>query len=183
MGDITQWREKLFMDLCPVCSFIIIYINHGIFNLSKVMASNERGDPVFLNFIAAWSTRIGLDISFGAKTGMRAHGPGGLTLAGAAYHDYGALGFLFIAATLGLLFRKSLCWINSACVRVLFGVWLFSLLFYVLLLSSMFVGFSLLPFPFIAFGIGVGLVLWMCVSKVRSTYRLDIDGLRHDRFR
>lgn len=174
MGDITQWREKLFMNVCPVCAPTMVYVNHGIFNLSKVMAGNERGDLVTLNFIAAWATRIGLDFSFGTKTGVRVHGPGGLTLAGAAYHDHGALGLLFIAAAFGLLFGKSICWINSTGVRVLIGVWLFSLLFYVLLLSSMFVGFSLLPFPFIAFGIGVGLVLWMCVSKVRSKRRLDI---------
>ena len=57
---------------------------------------------------------------------------------------------------------------QSTGVRMLIGIWLFSCLFYVLLLSNMFVGFSLLPFPFIAFGIGVGLMVSMLMSRKPS---------------
>jgi hypothetical protein len=35
----------------------------------------------------------------------------------------------------------------------------------------MFVGFSVLPFPFITFGIGVGLMVWMLFSGMRSKRR------------
>lgn len=168
-SDIKEWREKLFIDMCPVCAPTMVYVNHGIFNLSKVLAVNERGDSILLNFISAWAMRIGLDLSFGTKKGVRVHGPGGLTLAGAAYHDYGALGLVFAPAVLGLFFGKSISWINSSGFRVLIGICLFSLLSYALHLSFMFVVFGLLPFPFIAFGIGVGLVFGIYVSKVQSS--------------
>lgn len=164
--DDVGWREMLSAERCPVCGPAIVYANHGIFNLSKVLAGDERGDPILLNFIAYWGKRIGLDIDMEGKTGARVHGPGGATLAGAAYHDYGGLGLMLTAVVLGLLFGQSIRWMLSTGLRVLVGVWLFSCLFYVLLLSSMFVGFSVLPFPFIAFGIGVGFLVWMLMSKV-----------------
>lgn len=164
--DGAEWREALFVERCPVCGPAMVYVNHGIFNLSKALAGDERGDPILLKFIAGWGKRLGLDLGMEGKTGARVYGPGGITLAGAAYHDHGYVGLVLTAAVLGLLFGQSILWMQSTGVRVLVGVWLFSCLFYVLLISSMFVGFSVLPFPFIAFGIGVGLLVWMFMSKV-----------------
>ncbi|WP_412478018.1 hypothetical protein [Azonexus sp. IMCC34839] len=166
MDDGGAWREKLFVEMCPVCGPTMVYLNHGIFNLSRALAGEERGDPILLNFIAEWGRRIGLDVGMERKTGARVYGPGGITLAGAALHDYGGFGLTLTAAVLGMLFGKSICWMQSTGVRVLVGVWLFSCLFYVLFLSNMFVGFSVLPFPFIAFGIGAGLLVWMFMSRV-----------------
>jgi hypothetical protein len=180
MDDGGEWRGTLFVKICPVCGPTMVYLNHGIFNLSKTLAGDERGGAILLNFIAEWGKRIGLDIGMEGKAGARVYGPGGITLAGAAYHDYGGLGLTLTAAVLGLLFGKSICWMQSTGVRVLVGVWLFSCLFYVLFLSNMFVGFSVLPFPFIAFGIGTGLLVWMFMSKV--PLRCDRDSARPHHF-
>jgi hypothetical protein len=81
------------------------------------------------------------------------------------------LGVVLVAAVLGLLFGQSIHWMASSGSRVIVGAWLFSVLFYVLILSSIFVGFSVLPFPFITFGIGVGLMVWMLFSGMRSKRR------------
>lgn len=167
LGDGLAWRKMLFVKMCPTCSPAMTYVNHGIFNLSKVMAGKDRGDLVLLNFIFVWGERIGLNVAVNEKIGARLHGPGGLTLAGAAYHDYGVLGLVCTAAILGLIFGKSIYWMHSTGLRVLVGVWLFCCLSYVLFLSSMFVGFSLLPFPFIAFGIGIGFLLWISGTLIR----------------
>ncbi len=170
--DGAEWRETLFVERCPVCGPALVYANHGIFNLSKVLASDERGRPILLSYIAAWGKRIGLNIRSDGENGVRVYGPGGITLAGAAYHDYGVLGVVLVAAVLGLLFGQSINWMASSGSRVIVGAWLFSVLFYVLIISSIFVGFSILPFPFITFGIGVGLMVWMLLfSGLRSKRR------------
>lgn len=68
------------------------------------MASDEQGGAILLSFIAAWGKRIGPNTRSEGENRVRVYGPGGITLAGAAYDDYGALGVVLVAAVLGLLF-------------------------------------------------------------------------------
>src|SRR3546814_12638994 len=38
-----EWRESLFVDSCNICGPTMVYLNHGILNLGRVMASDARG--------------------------------------------------------------------------------------------------------------------------------------------
>jgi hypothetical protein len=51
----AEWRERLFIDTCRICGPTMIYANHGIFNFSKVLAGQARGDRVLLKFVSAWA--------------------------------------------------------------------------------------------------------------------------------
>lgn len=157
----ADWREAVFVDGCPICGPAMVYANHGIFNLSRTIGSEERGTPVLLGHLGSWARRFGIDMrATDGEMVKRVYGPGGLTLAGAAYHDYGLAGVLIMATILGILFGQSILWMQSNGIRALIGVWLFCCIFYMLFISSIFVGFSVLPFPFVAFGVGAGLAVW-----------------------
>lgn len=165
-----DWRRTLFIDKCSICGTTMVYVNHGIFNLSRMMASEARGDPILLKFLGYWLGRLRLiEAPMAGRLEKRVYGPGGISLAGAAYHDFGAAGLAITAAVLGGLFGASIRMMRANGASTLAGVWLFSCLLYVLLISNMFVGFSVLPFPFIAFGVGCGLAVWLVINKRRST--------------
>lgn len=160
-----NWRDALFVDVCPICGSAMVYANHGIFNLSRTVGSEERGAPVLLGYLRSLVRRLGVDLRPAeGEMVKRVYGPGGITLAGAAYHDYGLVGVLIMAAILGILFGQSILWMLSNGIRTLIGVWLFCCFFYMLLISSMFVGFSVLPFPFVAYGVGAGLAIWVFMN-------------------
>src|SRR3546814_8838787 len=39
-----EWRESLFVDSCNICGPTMVYLNHGILNLGRVMASDARSE-------------------------------------------------------------------------------------------------------------------------------------------
>ena len=167
-----DWRWRLFIDECSICGPTMVYVNHGIANLSKMMASEVRGDHILLKFFRSLPERLGLAEAL--TTGQpreRVYGPGGISLAGAAYHDFGVIGLVITAAVLGALFGVSIRMMQAYGVGVLVGAWMFSWLLYVLLISNMFVGFSVLPFPFIVFGVGGGLIAWLVINHLRPVRR------------
>lgn len=167
-----DWRRTLFVDRCSICGPTMVYVNHGIFNLSKMMASEARGDPVLLKFFSSLPERLGLVEALSTRQPReRVYGPGGISLAGAAYHDFGVTGLVITAAVLGTLFGVSIWAMQAYGVGVLVGVWMFSWLLYVLLIANMFVGFSVLPFPFIVFGVGGGLIAWLVINHLRPVRR------------
>jgi hypothetical protein len=142
----------------------MVYSNHGIFNLSMTVGSEERGAPVLLGYLGSWAQRLGVDLrATKGATVKRVYGLGGITLAGAAFHDYG-LGVLIMAAILGILFGESILWMQSSGILALIGAQLICCFFYMLLISSIFLGFSVLPFPFVAFGVGVGIAIWVFIN-------------------
>lgn len=168
----SDWRSMLFMDKCSICSATMVYVNHGIFNLSKMMASEARGDPVLLKFFSSLPERLGMVEALPTRQPTeRVYGPGGISLAGAAYHDFGVTGLVITAAVLGALFGVSIWMMQAYGVGTLVGVWMFNWLLYVLLISNMFVGFSVLPFPFIVFGVGGGLIAWLVINHLRPVRR------------
>lgn len=173
-----DWRWVLFIDKCSICGATMLYLNHGIFNLSKMMASEARGDRILLKFFSSLPERLGLaEAPTTVQPRERVYGPGGITLAGAAYHDFGVTGLVTTAAVLGALFGGSIRMIQASGVGALVGVWMFSWLLYLLLISNMFVGFSVLPFPFIVFGVGGGLIAWLVINHLRPV-RDDETPLR-----
>lgn len=167
-SQIVKWRETLFFEICRVCGPILVYTNHGIYNFGKILGSNQRGYPIILKIISNWGSRIGLDLEMQAGSAGRVYGPGGPTLAGGIYHDFGSLGTVLAAVLLGILFGKSILWTQSSGIVALFGVWLFSLLFYVFFISNLFVGIGVLPFIFLLFGNGFGLLVCALISNVTN---------------
>ena len=169
----SDWRRTLFIYKCSICGPTMVYVNHGIFNLSGMMASEARGGAILLTFLGSWLERLGfIEATAFGRLEKRVYGPGGISLAGAAYHDYGVAGLAITAAVLGGLFGGSIRMMRANGTSSLVGVWLFSCLLYVLLISNMFVGFNVLPFPFIAFGVGCGLAAWLVINNWRlATYQ------------
>src|SRR3546814_11299812 len=41
-----EWRESLFVDSCNICGPTMVYLNHGILNLGRVMARDARGEKL-----------------------------------------------------------------------------------------------------------------------------------------
>lgn len=168
--DLSSREDTNHFDMikaCPICVSTIIYLNHGIYNLGKVMASDERGDALLIRPFYRIIQRIGLDSPWGF--GSRVHrvfGPGGLPIAGAAYHDYGSSGLVVTAALLGILFGFSIRLMVTQGLCSAVGVWLFGIIFYVTSVSNIFVGFDILPFPFIFFGVGAGLIVGIIIVRV-----------------
>jgi hypothetical protein len=163
-------RELLFVDICSVCVPTMVYLNHGLFNMGRMMSSDQRGEQVLLKFFVQLPSRLGLISSSPAsEVEKRVYGPGGMPFAGAAYHDYGIPGIVTTAALMGLLFGFSLRLLQTPGRGALVGLWLFGALFYVLMLSNIFVGTNVLPFPFIAFGIGGGLAAYVLIERLRKT--------------
>src|SRR3546814_16619531 len=79
-------------------------------------------------------------------------------------YDNFRIRILVAAVLLGAFLGQCIVWMSFPGVPSLLGVWGFSWLFYVLLISDMFVGFNVLPFPFIVFGVGAGLLAWFILE-------------------
>jgi len=87
---------------CATCVSTLLYLNHGIYNFVQVTSTEGRGDPVLFGFARYWGERMRI-LERRAVPGSRVFGAGGVTLPGAAYHDFGWLGTVFVGAGMGVL--------------------------------------------------------------------------------
>lgn len=161
LGDKAEASyRRLLLEHCSICAPAMVYINHGVLNLGRVVGNELRGSPVFFQFLGSWMTRIlPSEMHMSAQAVSRVYGPGGLTLAGAAYHDFGLSGVLILAVIMGLSFGASIKLLFGNGFGAMFGLCCFVCLFYVQTISNMFNGFGVISFPFIAFGSCAGLLL------------------------
>jgi hypothetical protein len=136
-----------------------LWFNHGIINFSQMLDSTERGPPIVFNLFKILGLKFGLiKRAEPQATPVRsAYGPGGVTLPGAAYHDYGWAGFVLVAVLFASAFGASLHAMQRSSLIGLVGIGVFPLCFYVLFLANMLVGYNIMPFPFIAFSLAVSL--------------------------
>lgn len=152
-GDVAPTRvdRAMLWEGCAVCALILTYVNHGIWNLASVVSTEERGRPVLFAFVRYWGDRLGVWRSQGERRekAKRVYGPGGLTLPGAAYHDFGWPGVVLtgvaVGALLGVgmgLMRSSAWWPEGVAIFVLGGI--------VEGESLLFVAPGTLSFPFVA---------------------------------
>jgi len=150
-GATAREGAGMLWGKCAVCALMLTYLNHGVWNLAKVVSTEESGSPVLFAFASYWAVRLGIGLSAGARgeEGKRVYGPGGLTLPGAAYHDFGWRGVvvagMVVGALLGLGLRLMRCpcwWWEGMAIFVLGGV--------VEGESLLFVAPGTLSFPFVA---------------------------------
>jgi hypothetical protein len=138
--------------LCAPCALGLIYLNHGLWNYEWIAQTEARGDSVLLAPIAGWLVRLGV-LEPHAGLASRAHGAGGLTLPGAAYHDLGPLGVILVGLALALMARTAGALMTSAPVRSALGVILFVTAFLTVCHSLMFLGWAVMSFPFVMFAL------------------------------
>lgn len=148
--DAVNPAMRILWHDCETCSSFMLYFNHGIINFSQLYANSERGDPVLLAFLQAALNRLRLETN-ASDHHERIYGAGGTTLAGAAYHDYGWRGIIACAAVLGLLYGVFISLISASHGRSMLALSGYLIIFYVIAISSLFVGMNVLPFPFICF--------------------------------
>lgn len=174
----TEITSKV-RQVCDTCNAIFIYLNHGIYNLERILAQgNLRGDPVFFNFFRGMAKRFGFPLEEKVNK-VRVYGLGGATLPGSAYHDFGFAGVVvvgtvhaFLAILAGGLLRSgSLLWEGA-------GLVLYVVVGYVTALSLMFVGFNVIAFPFVTWSVAVamaGLIAWVKMRDIRIRELPDIE--------
>jgi hypothetical protein len=151
---------------CAVCEMTFLYINHGIFNFEKVLSTRNRGDAVLLVFARNWAVSLGLAEPL--QTCKRVYGSGGVTLMGAAYHDYGLAGMLLTAVAHGLLFVFSVWLMHRSNLSAVLGI-----IGYVA--SGLITGFSLLfvapttiAFPFVIYALLATFVVVAIIQHCRK---------------
>jgi len=154
---------------CSICGPTFLYINHGVINLAQVMATEHRGDHILFRFAEAIANRLGILELEENPAPTRVFGPGGLPLAGAAFHDYGWQGLVAVAVFLGTVLGIGSRMLASPGFRFGIGLVLVTSCFYTLALSNMFVAPSVISFPFIVFSLSLSFVIfpWLARQSVR----------------
>lgn len=92
------------------------YLNHAVWNYAMILDSDQRGAPVLTVFVRVYLHRMGIG-SNPSEDGTRVYSRGGLTLPGAAYHDFGYPGLLAVAVI------TAAAWVIGAYLLMLGGVW------------------------------------------------------------
>jgi len=156
-SDAGSLRSNVLTN-CRVCNGTFLYLSHGIMNLAKVAAIDERGKPVLASSVSWIFSRLGLSVGPDGNFSKRAYGKGGLPLAGGAYHDYGLAGTIAVAGLLGVIVGMAVLGISGAAGMkgTIVALVVLTCFFYVLSLSYIFVATGLMFFPFLMFACLVG---------------------------
>lgn len=137
----------------PRANSVMLYLNHGVFNFAYVLSLRDRGPGQLFACLQHWA-RL-LRINPGPEPGEkpRVFGRGGLTLSGAAFHDFGWAGVFLAALGQGTLYVLALILLSGSGFKSVVGWTLFVGSTLTTGLSGMFVAASLAPFPFVLFAI------------------------------
>lgn len=141
------------LRFCPMCGPSILYLSHGIINLSQVIGSGTFGEPVLSKTILWMIQRLGLNITE-YDTGepvLRVYGRGGLPLAGSVYHDFSWAGVIGSGAFFGVLVGILLRLLSFHGVIAGISVALLACSFYSIGISFMFTASGVMFFPFLLF--------------------------------
>lgn len=157
-------REKV-LNACPSCNMVFLYLNHGIFNFESVLSNEQSGTPVMLAPVRYWLTRIGFDLA--QENPTRVYGRGGLTLPGAAWHDWGPLGMIVVALLHGGIAVISAFLFSRGLLSAAFGFVLFVIPGLLSAFSLLFPATSTIGFPFIVFSMFVTSLMALAVAAKR----------------
>ena len=166
-SDPGSIRAKIAAG-CEICNATFLYLSHGVINLAKVAAVEERGKPALSNSVFWIFSRLGVDIrSSDDHLLKRVYGNGGLPLAGSAYHDYGLIGTIVVAIGLGVMVGFAVLGISGAAgmVGTIGGLIFLTCYFYTTALSYMFTATGVMFFPFLAFGCLFGFAGLACMPE------------------
>lgn len=157
-------QEKV-LNACPSCNMVFLYLNHGIFNFESILASEQRGTPVMLASVRYWLTRLGFDLA--EEPPVRVYGRGGLTLPGAAWHDWGPMGMIVVALLHGGIAVISAFLFTRGLLSAAFGLVLFVIPGLLSAFSLLFPATSTIGFPFIVFSMFVTSLMALAVAVKR----------------
>lgn len=150
----ANWNSsKNLYEKCNACISILMYFNHGLFNVSQITSTEERGSKELLAFVNHYLMRLGVSEYFNygesINSKSRVFSAGGLGLAGAAFHDYGWIGVFVLAIFLSVLWGFAIFCLQNKFFII--GFILLPCLFFTFLIQFMFVGPATISFPFMAF--------------------------------
>ena len=143
LGDSASGTSKI-ID-CEVCLPIGHYLLHGVWNISQITATKERGAAELFAFANNYLSRLGFQTASISK--KRIFSAGGIGLAGAAFHDYGGTGVVLVAIAVAILWRLSFYFLAGQQTFWL-GMVLFPCLVFTMVIQFMFVGPATISFPF-----------------------------------
>ena len=132
---------------CIPCEIIALYLNHGIWNFAKIYHVKERGEAQLFKFLFNWIGRFVMPVGHGGAS--RVHGRGGLTLPGAAYHDFGLPGLIITAIILALVLVVGIYLLYMNGIYLTIGVLIYLAVGFTMFYSLLFVGPAVISFPFI----------------------------------
>ena len=139
----------------PSANVILLYLNHGLFNFAEVLGTDRRGPPVVFGFVRHWKSLLFLAPRSTGTPPVRPYGRGGLTLPGAAYHDFGVGGVVAAALILGSALALAEGLLRRGGVFTGPGLILFVASGLTTGVSGIFVGPSVAVFPVVLFGVTV----------------------------
>lgn len=160
----SKTQEKV-LNACPSCNMVFLYLNHGIFNFESVLANEQRGTPVMIAPVHNWLTRLGFDPD--EERPIRVYGRGGLTLPGAAWHDWGPVGMIVVALLHGGIAVISAFLFTRGLLSAAFGLVLFVIPGLLSAFSLLFPAASTIGFPFIVFSMFVTSLMALAVAVKR----------------
>lgn len=163
--------RRVVRRIAPRANTVMLYLNHATFNFAYVLGIKERGEGRLFSCFYQWIRLLRL-CSAPKGPPSRVFGRGGVTLAGAAYHDFGWAGVVIAALAHGLLFTGALAWMRGTGWTAVTGTVVFLSSVLTTGLSGLFVAASLSPFPFVLFSIfTVGMVatFWPGASAERGS--------------
>lgn len=160
----SKTQEKV-LNACPSCNMVFLYLNHGIFNFESILANEQRGTPVMLAAVRYWLTRLGFDLA--EEPPVRVYGRGGLTLPGAAWHDWGPMGMIVVALLHGGIAVISAFLFTRGLLSAAFGLVLFVIPGLLSAFSLLFPATSTIGFPFIVFSMFVTSLMALAVAVKR----------------
>jgi len=140
----SAWGTSKTID-CEVCLPVGHYLLHGVWNISQITATNERGAPELFAFANHYLSRLGFQTASIPK--KRIFTAGGIGLAGAAFHDYGWTGVVLVAIGVAMLWRLSFYFLTGQQTFWL-GLVLFPCLVFTMVIQFMFMGPATISFPF-----------------------------------
>jgi hypothetical protein len=150
LDQIFRPVSEVIHEKCTSCIPTLLYLNHGIWNVEMVTSQDKRGDPVLFAFARYWAYRLGL-VSSPPAVGYRVYSAGGVTLPGAAYHDFGWKGVVGVGIALGALLALSIVLICRGGLLLWFGFTTLVAAGVMEALSLLFVAPATLAFPFAIF--------------------------------
>jgi len=150
LDQIFRPVSKVISEKCTSCIPTLLYLNHGIWNVEMVTSQDKRGDPVLFTFARYWAYRLGL-VSSPPAAGCRVYSAGGVTLPGAAYHDFGWKGVVGAGIALGALLALSIVLICRGGLLLWLGFTTLVAAGAMEALSLLFVAPATLAFPFAIF--------------------------------
>jgi len=161
----TDVGSKEEVIKCMSCQHIALYLNHGIWNFAQVLHDGRRGGKVLFRFIHNWIGRFGI---VNTASVVRVYGRGGVTLVGAAFHDYGFLGVVALSVVMAVVLLAGIWLMTKGGFYLFAGLLIYMATGFTIAYSLLFVGPAIMSFPFIMFSSTI--VFYFCLRRSAKVF-------------